>query len=334
MSKDNGCVGEKSMAPPVIRLGLIGCGTVGSALAQQHIARETLLARRLGARLHLARVAVRDTRRQRPVPRTALTDDAADIAGDPEIDVVIEASGAVHAAEWLRTALGRGAAVVTASKQAVARTPALLERLVRRDQRLWCEGAVAAGVPVVRALRESLAGEEVHSIRGVLNGTSTFLLTRLEAGQTFEQALADARSLGYTESDPSADLDGSDAAAKIAILCTVAWRTPVLAGNVTVTGIEGVVSIAREGGWRLVATAWRDGDRVHASVAPERLTDSDPLASARGVVNVVEVKASLAGALTWSGAGAGGTATASALVGDTLSAARQALRRLRARVAA
>ena len=322
------------MAPPIVRLGLIGCGTVGSAFAEQLLAREPLLARTLGARLHLARVAVRDTRRARPVPRWALTDDAASIASDPDIDVGIEASGAPRAAEWLRTALGRGAAVVTASKQAVARTPALLERLVRRDQRLWCEGAVAAGVPVVRALRESLAGEEVHSIRGVLNGTSTFLLTRLEAGATFEAALADARALGYTEADPTADLDGSDAAAKIAILCTVAWRTPVLVNQVTVTGISGLLSNAREGGWRLVATATRDGDRVHATVSPERLLADDPLASAQGVVNVVEVRASLAGTLTWSGAGAGGAATASALVGDTLSAARQALRRLRAKEAA
>ena len=322
------------MAPPVIRLGLIGCGTVGSAFAEQLIAREPVLARRLGARLHLARIAVRDTRRPRSVPRSCITDDAAGIAGDHDIDVVIEASGAPQASDWLRTALGRGAAVVTASKQVVARTPALLERLVRRDQRLWCEGAVAAGVPVVRALRESLAGEEVHSIRGVLNGTSTFLLTRLEAGATLDTALADARKLGYTEADPTADLDGSDAAAKIAILCTVAWRTPVLAHQVTVTGIEGVLPVASEGGWRLVATATREGDYIRATVAPERLSDVDPLSSAQGVVNVVEVRASLAGALTWSGAGAGGAATASALVGDTLSAARQALRRLRARVAA
>jgi len=322
------------MAPPIVRLGLIGCGTVGSAFAEQLLAREPLLSRRLGARLHVARVAVRDTQRQRPVPRTSLTDDAADIASDPDIDVVVEASGAPQAADWLRIALGRGASVVTASKQAVARTPALLERLVRRDQRLWCEGAVAAGVPVVRALRESLAGEEVHSIRGVLNGTSTFLLTRLEAGSTFDAALADARSLGYTEADPTADLDGSDAAAKIAILCTVAWRIPVLADQVTVTGISGVLGVAREGGWRLVATATRDGDRIRATVTPERLLAGDALASAHGVVNVVEVRASLAGALTWSGAGAGGAATASALVGDTLSAARQALRRLREKVAA
>lgn len=322
------------MAPPIVRLGLIGCGTVGSAFAEQLLLREPILARRLGARLHLARVAVRDTAKRRPVPRHVVTDNAAEIAADPDIDVLVEASGAPDAADWLRTALGRGACVVTATKQAVARTPALLERLVRRDQRLWCEGAVAAGVPVVRALRESLAGEEVQAIRGVLNGTSTYLLTKLEAGATFQAALDDAKALGYAETDPRADLDGSDAAAKIAILCTVAWRTPVPVDHVSVTGIENILSVAREGGWRLVATATRDGDRVVARVAPQRLDAKDPLSSAHGVVNVVEVRASLAGALTWSGAGAGGAATASALVGDTLSAARQALRRLRARVAA
>jgi homoserine dehydrogenase len=322
------------MAPPIVRLGLIGCGTVGSAFAEQLLTREPLLSRRIGARLHLARVAVRDTQLRRPVPRTTLTDDAAAIASDPDIDVVIEASGAPHAAEWLRTALARGATVVTANKQAVARTPALLERLVRRDQRLWCEGAVAAGVPVVRALRESLAGEEISAIRGVLNGTSTFLLTRLEAGSTFEAALADARALGYAEADATADIDGRDAAAKIAILGTVAWRTSLPVDHVTVTGINGILPVAHQGGWRLVATATRVGDRLHATVAPERLSPGDPLAAAHGVINVVEVKASLAGPLTWSGAGAGGDATASALVGDTLSAARQALRRLRARVAA
>lgn len=322
------------MAPPIVRLGLIGCGTVGSAFAEQLLAREPLLAQRLGARLHLARVAVRDPERPRPVPRGFVTNDAADIARDPDIDVVVEASGSPLTAEWLRTALARGACVVTAGKQAVARTPALLERLVRRDQRLWCEGAVAAGVPVVRALRESLAGEEVLSIRGVLNGTTTFLLTRLEGGVTFDAALAEARASGYTEADARADLDGRDAAAKIAILCTVAWRRPFLADQVSVTGIREVISLARGGGWRLVATATRDGDGVRAHVAPQRLDASDPLATAHGVVNVVQVKASLAGTLTWSGAGAGGAATASALVGDTLSAARQALRRLRARVAA
>ena len=322
------------MAPPIVRLGLIGCGTVGSAFAEQLLAREPVLARRIGARLQLARVAVRDTKRPRPVPARLITGDAAAIASDPDIDVVIEASGAPQAADWLKTALSRGASAVTAGKQAVARTPALLDRLVRRDQRLWCEGAVAAGVPVVRALRESLAGEEVFAIRGVLNGTSTYLLTRLEAGATFEAALADAKALGYAEADPTADLDGSDAAAKLAILCTVAWQTPILAEQVTVTGISGVIPVARDGGWRLVATATRDGDRICASVAPERLDATDPLATAHGVINVVEVKASLAGSLLWSGAGAGGAATASAVVGDTISAAKQAVRRMRARVAA
>lgn len=322
------------MAPPVIRLGLIGCGTVGSAFAEQLLAREPYLARRIGARLHLARIAVRDPSRPRPVPKGAVTDDAAGIARDPDIDVVIEASGATDAPAWLCAALSRGASVVTANKQAVARTPALLARLVRRDQRLWCEGAVAAGVPVVRALHESLAGEEVARIRGVLNATSTWLLTRLEAGATLDAALAEARSLGYAERDVTADLDGHDAAAKVAILATVAWQTPVSLADVHVQGLDDVAALGRAGGWRLVATAYPDGGRVRVAVRPERLHPGDPLSSATGVLNVLEVEAALAGALTWSGAGAGGRATASALVGDTLSAARQALRRLRAKAAA
>lgn len=322
------------MAPPIVRLGLIGCGTVGSAFAEQLLLREPQLARRIGARLHLARVAVRDALKPRPVSRRLVTVDAGDLAADPDIDVVVEASGAPGSARWICAALGRGACVVTAGKQAVARTPALLERLVRRDQRLWCEGAVAAGVPVVRALRESLAGEEIHSIRGVLNGTSTYVLSRIEAGATLDTALAEARALGFAEADARADLDGSDAAAKIAILGTLAWRAPLLADHVSVTGIDAILPLAREGGWRLVATATREDDRVRAIVRPERLQPGDPLASASGALNVVEVRAALAGALTWSGAGAGGAATASAMLGDTLSAARQALRRLRARVAA
>ena len=322
------------MAPPIVRLGLIGCGTVGSAFAEQLLAREPQLAGRIGARIHLARVAVRDALKSRPVPRRLVTTDAGDLAADPDIDVVVDASGAAPSPGWICAALGRGACVVTAGKQAVARTPALLERLVRRDQRLWCEGAVAAGVPVVRALRESLAGEEIHSIRGVLNGTSTYLLTRIEAGATIDAALAEARALGFAEADARADLDGSDAAAKLAILGTLAWRAPLLVDHVSVTGIDAVQPLAREGGWRLVATAIREGDRVRAIVRPERLHPGDPLASASGVLNVVEVRAALAGVLTWSGAGAGGAATASAVLGDTLSAARQALRRMRARVAA
>jgi homoserine dehydrogenase len=235
---------------------------------------------------------------------------------------------------WLREAIARDAAVVTANKQAVARNPWLLRRLARGDRRLWCEASVAAAVPVIRALRDSLAGESVLGLRGVINGTSTFVLSAVEQGAAREEAVAAARAAGYAEGDAVADLDGSDAASKLAILCTVAWRQPVALDQVATSGLAPIWPLVRQGGWRLVAAATRTGDRIVASVGPERLAGSDALAAATGVVNVVQVRAALAGTLTWSGAGAGGDATASALIADLLPAARHALRRLRTGVAA
>lgn len=317
------------MTPPVVRAGLIGFGTVGAAFASELLARERFLASRLGCRLELARVAVRDVQRyRRAVPAVPYHGDASALAADPTLDIVVEVSGARDAGAWMRTALARGAAVVTANKQAVARDAHLLAELAQRDTRLFCEGAVAAAVPVVRALRDSLAAEEIHEIRGVLNGTSTFVLSRLEAGCTVAQAVADAQAAGFAEADPTDDLTGRDAAAKLAILATLAWRAPCLAGDVAVDGPAGaaLLDVVRQAppGTRIrqVASAWREDGRLRLRVAPAVLAGEDALARASGVTNVVQLRASLAGMLTWSGPGAGGVATASALLGDTLAAAR------------
>jgi homoserine dehydrogenase len=186
---------------------------------------------------------------------------------------------------------------------------------------------VAAAIPIVRALRESLAGEEIHGLRAVLNGTTTFVLGRLEQQRPFAEAVSDAQREGYAERDPSDDLSGADAAAKLAILCSIAWREPVTVDRVRVNGIDSTVAdtvaSAREHGGRvrLVATAARNG-QVHASVEPLVLDGSDPLAAGQGVHNVVEVRTALAGTLTWHGAGAGGRSTASALLADTIAATR------------
>ena len=316
------------MAPVELRLGLIGCGTVGSAFATSFEDRRRSLEAITGTSLTLARIAVRRPHlrdpRYFPVP---LTDDAASIAADPSIDIVVEASGSPNAAEWIRVALDRGAAVVTANKQALARDPVLLGALASRSSRLHCEGAVAAAVPIVRALRESLAGEEIHALRGVLNGTTTYVLGRLEQQRPFADAVTDAQREGFAERNPTDDLSGADAAAKLAILCSIAWREPVTVDQVRVRGIDAsvieTVDAAREYGGRvrLVATARRNG-RVHASVEPVVLDGDDPLATGSGVHNVVEVRTALAGTLTWHGAGAGGRSTASALIADTIAAAR------------
>lgn len=323
------------MSPVELRIGLIGCGTVGSAFASSFAERRASLEQITGKRLRIARVAVlrpelRDPRHA-PAP---LTGDAADVAADADVDLVVEASGAPNAAQWIRTALDRGAAVVTANKQALARDSDLLALLASRSSRLYCEGAVAAAVPIVRALRESLAGEEIHALRGVLNGTTTFVLSRLEQQRPFADAVIDAQREGFAEQDPTDDLSGADAAAKLAILCSIAWREPVTLDHVTVRGIDPsvieTVAAAREYGGRvrLVATAKRNG-RVNASVEPQVLDGGDPLATGSGVHNVVEVRTALAGTLTWHGAGAGGRSTASALLADTIAAARAVSARAR-----
>jgi len=316
------------MAPVELRLGLIGCGTVGSAFATSFTDRRSSLEELTSTQLTLARVAVlRPHLRDPRLAPAPLTDDAASIAADRTIDIVIEASGAPNAGQWIRTALDRGAAVVTANKQALARDPVLLAALASRGSRLHCEGAVAAAVPIVRALRESLAGEEIHALRGVLNGTTTYVLGRLEQQQPFADAVTDAQREGFAEQNPADDLSGADAAAKLAILCSIAWREPVTVDQVRVRGIDAgvieTIDAAREYGGRvrLVATASRNG-RVHASVEPLVLDGTDALAAGTGAHNVVEVRTALAGTLTWHGAGAGGRSTASALIADTIAAAR------------
>jgi len=316
------------VSPVELRIGLIGCGTVGSAFAASFAERRASLEQITGKRLRIARIAVQHPHLRDPgLGPAPFTDDATGLAADPSIDILVEASGAPNAARWIRNALDRGAAVVTANKQALARDTTLLERLAARDARLYCEGAVAAAVPIVRALRESLAGEEIHALRGVLNGTTTYVLGRLEQQRPFADAVSDAQREGFAERDPGDDLSGADAAAKLAILCSIAWREPVTLDSVSVRGIDArvveTIDAARETGGRvrLVASAERNG-RLDASVEPLVLDSADPLATGTGAHNVVEVRTALAGTLTWHGAGAGGRSTASALLADTIAAAR------------
>ncbi|MEO7966542.1 MAG: homoserine dehydrogenase, partial [Gemmatimonadaceae bacterium] len=320
------------MAPPVLRIGLIGNGTVGAAFSSALAANSERIARRLPARVRLTQVAVRSPDLHgRTIGGARVHDDAAALAADPAIDIVVEASGAAHAGEWLRRALARGAAAVSANKLAIASDDALLSALARREPRLQCEAAVAAAVPVVRALRDSLDCEEIYGIRGVLNGTTTFVLSKLEQGYDFETALACARELGYAEADASADLSGRDAAAKLAILATLAWRRPVSIAQITTRGIDAniaeLVRVVQANGARvrLVAEATKDQTNdaaLRLTVEPRVLGGDDRLAQADGVTNIVEVQSALAGSLTWFGPGAGGRHTASALLGDLLVAAR------------
>lgn len=316
------------MAPPVLRVGLIGNGTVGAAFATALSANQERLTQRLGRPLRLTQVVVRDPDRHRgALPSIRVHDDAEALADDATIDVIVEASGAPDAARWLRRAMARGAAAVSANKLSIANDPLLLAAIAGRHPLFHCEAAVAAALPIVRALRDSLDGEEILGLRGVLNGTTTFILSEIEGGASYEQALAAARYHGYAEADATADLTGRDAAAKLAILATLAWRVPVTLSDVPTRGIHPdvahLVRTAHALGRRvrLVAEATRTAG-LQLRVEPQVLALNDPLARAEGVVNVVEVQSALAGPLTWHGAGAGGTRTASALLGDLLAAAR------------
>lgn len=315
-----------------LRVGLVGLGTVGSAFLEILRARTDEIRHRTGTSLKVVSIAV-----ARPhIPRPLAADvpvhgSGAAIALDPDIHLVVEASGAPEADQWIESALSRGGVVITANKQALVKSPALLQSLAEHHPSLHCEAAVAGALPIVRTLRDSLSCDRVRLLRGILNGTTNYLLSSLERSESFEEVLRKAQLAGWAEADPKADLSGADAAAKLAILATVAWREPVPISCIDVQGIDSTVrqrvQDARKEGRRvrLVAKAWRNG-HIAASVSPEALLEHDPLASAKGVENIVQLETELAGMLSWHGLGAGGIPTASALLSDVLAAVQTANR--------
>ncbi len=327
------------MAVPVLRVGLIGYGTVGQSFTHHLSAASDRIAERLGVRLQLHRVAVKHAERARPFLHDVKPgNDPVALVQDPAIDLVVEATGAHEASEWLTLALRRGIPAISANKQAIASSDTLLRAIADRHPLFHCEGAVAAAIPVIRALRDSLDGEDILDVRGVLNGTSTFVLSQVETGIAWEAALRAAEEAGYAERNGTDDLDGSDAAAKLAILATTAWRTPLSRDRVAVRGLDAraaataTAAFAEGRRLRLVAEGWLNGT-PRLVVEPRVLDATDPLASVSGVTNGVELTAVLAGQLRWFGPGAGGDHTASALLGDVAAAVR-VLRHTSARRAA
>lgn len=315
---------------PALPLALLGGGTVGAAVARgllQHPDRYAAA----GRPVELTGVAVRDASRAREgIPAQLLTTDAAALAADA--DVVVEVMGGLEpAGSLIEAALARGAQVVTANKQLIARRGEELHALAERHGGgLHYEAAVMAAVPVLAVVRESLAGDEISAIRGIVNGSTNYVLDLVaREGVPLAEAVRQAGELGYLEADPTEDLEGLDAAAKVAILARLAWGVPAPLGEVDVTGISGLTdddfAAAAERGevLKLVATAQRDADgRARTSVRPVSLPADDPLAQVRGGANLVEIEAVGAGPLRLSGAGAGGEQTASAVLGDIVRAVR------------
>lgn len=312
-----------------VRVALLGCGTVGAAVARLLHHRADRYAERLGRPVDLVGVAVRDLSRPREgVDPSLLTGDAQGLVDGA--DVVVELMGGIEPARSLiGAALRRGAQVVTANKQLVARRgPALQALAAEHGVGLDYEAAVMAAVPVLAVLRESLAGDEITSVRGVVNGSTNYVLDLVaREGVAFAEAVRQAGELGYLEADPTEDLEGLDAAAKAVILARTAFGVEVAMDEVDRTGITGLTdadfaAAAQEGTViKLVARAHRTGTGVEVSVRPEALPADDPLAAVRGGTNVVVVDAVSAGELRLQGAGAGGDETASAVLGDILRAA-------------
>jgi homoserine dehydrogenase len=319
----------------VVRVAILGGGTVGAALVGLLHSRADELVVQSGARLEIAGIAVADLDRPRPdhVPTDLLTTDAAGLAADPSVDVVVELIGGLEpAATLVTTALSAGKPVVTANKALLASAQGLGLRTLARRQGvdLLYEASVAGAVPLVRVLRESLTGERIHRVMGIVNGTTNFILTKMaEQGADYAEVLAEAQTLGLAERDPTADVEGHDAAAKAAILAGLAFGYDVAVDDVACEGITNVrsldVAFAHRAGYvvKLLAVVERVGeDEVSVRVHPAMVPTSHPLAGVRDAFNAVFIEGEAAGEVMLYGQGAGGVPTASAVLGDLIDATR------------
>jgi len=317
------------MASVDVGVGLLGYGTVGSAVSRMLAARREEIERATGHRLTVVRALVRDAAREREFPpgEGVLTEDFASLRDDARIDVVAEVMGGIEpAGRHVRELLRAGKPVVSANKQLVARDGAELFAIASAaGVQLRFEASVCAAVPVVKVLRESLVAENVHRILGIVNGTTNFVLSRMERGGTYAEALAEAQSLGFAEADPTEDVSGADAAAKIAILATVAFGSRVLLADVLHRGIDSIepahVAAAAAFGMtvKLIAIATLAEGGVDVRVQPALVEHAHPLAGVEGSSNAVVLQGDAIREVTLGGPGAGGIETASAVVADLVS---------------
>lgn len=321
--------------PGVVRVALLGFGVVGTEVARRLTENADALAARVGARLELVGIAVRRPERARELDLdpALITTDAAGLV--TRADVVIEVIGGIEPARTLLlSAMEHGASVVTANKALLAEDgPTLYQAAAEAGVDLYFEAAVAGAIPLIRPVRESLAGDDITRVLGIVNGTTNYVLDQMDTtGAGLAEAVQQAQALGYAEADPTADVEGFDAAAKGAILASLSFHTRVGATDVYREGITSVtatdVAAAKASGHvvKLLAICERstdpDNPGVIVRVHPAMLSRDHPLASVRGAFNAVFVEAEAAGPLMFYGAGAGGAPTASAVLGDVVAAAR------------
>ena len=321
-----------SLTNPTVRIGLLGYGTVGSSLARLLIERREALLEASGVNFELTKVAVRNPDKYDFDGPFTVSSSAEDVVTDPDVDLVVELIGGIEPArELILMALGAGKPVVTGNKELIANHGLDLAKIANLNQvDLLFEASTAGAIPILRPLRESLLGEEVQQIVGIVNGTTNYILSQMsETGAAFDDALAEAQRLGYAEADPTADVEGHDAAAKAAIMSSIAFGGHIQEADVACEGITSVTAAdtetAKSLGYviKLLAVCSSDSpDRISARVAPTLVPVGHPLAAVRGSYNAVFVRGSASSELMFYGRGAGGRPTASAVLGDIVDASR------------
>ncbi len=321
-----------SGAKKTINVGMLGCGTVGSKVARILSANHDELSTRAGANLVLKKIATRSVGARAGLDAALFTTDATDVISDPSIDIVIEVMGGIEPArELILSAIKSGKSVITANKTLLASHGAdLYAAADAAGVDLYYEAAVAGAIPIIRSMRESLVGDHIKRVMGIVNGTTNYILTKMdEEGRAFGDVLAEAQTLGYAEADPTADIEGFDAAAKAAILAGLAFHSRVSADDVYREGITSItakdveVAKAMNHVIKLLAIAELTSDNeISVRVHPVLIPRSHPLAAVRDAYNAVFIEADSAGELMFYGRGAGGDPTASAILGDLVAVAR------------
>ncbi|ATW24115.1 homoserine dehydrogenase [Candidatus Formimonas warabiya] len=320
-----------------INIGIMGMGTVGTGVVKVLLENKETISRKVDAHIEIRKIldqnttVVLDKIQAFDLPADVLTDQAKDLLDDPEIDIIVEVLGGIQPAkDYMIRALENGKSVVTANKDLIAaHGKELFDVAALHDVDLFFEASVAGGIPIIQSLKESLAGNHIKQIMGIVNGTTNFILTKMsEEGKTFDEVLAQAQALGYAEADPTADVGGFDAARKVAILASIAFNTRITDAAVFVEGITKIshldITYAKELGYTiklLGITKEIDGE-VEVRVHPAMIPISHPLSSVKDAFNAVFVEGDAVGKTMFYGRGAGELPTASAVVGDIISASR------------
>jgi homoserine dehydrogenase len=321
------------MSRSAIKVGIIGFGTVGTGTARILLKHRKEIERRIGFPVVLKRIADINTRRERglKLPKGMLVKNASAVINDPDIDIVVELIGGIHPArEFILDAVRNGKNVVTANKALLATDGRVLFNAAKKHNVvLGFEAAVAGGIPIIKVVRESMVGDRIKSIFGIINGTANYILTKMtEEGVGFASALSEAKALGYAEADPTFDIEGIDSAHKITILASLCYGLPFSFRKIYTEGITGIAPIdidfATEFGYKikLLAIAKQSGNEVEVRVHPTMLPDDCLISNVNGVLNAIYVESDAAGPALYYGSGAGEMPTGNAVVSDIIDIAR------------